>query len=156
MGLKLKTKIFIFGIIIILILTSIPQNTIATDVDNEIKEPYLEATNKDNEKGEWKTNSFCRVRADGLGYYIVKKFNGGGAHNNDIWFGIAKKISAYVSFPGSLKISGREGSDYVRADEIEIRGDFFIGICIARHVGEWYMRINLVGFVLNCRYKVTD
>ena len=156
MGLKLKTKIFIFGIIITLILVSIPQNTIATDVDNEIKEPYLEATNKDNEKGEWINNSFCRIRGSGLGWYSVKQFVGGSVYSNWIWFGIAKRISAYLSFPGNLKITGREGTHYVGGDEIEIRGDFFIGFCSARHVGEWYWGVTLIGFVLKLSYKVTD
>jgi hypothetical protein len=143
---KLDNKILVFGIITILLM-SIPQAITATtlDVDNEQNEDY-QLNPSNTEKGEWKTNYFCRIRASGYGNldFLVL--------GTTLWFwiGPCSKVGVYL-WEGDCTVSGILGTD--RADNIELNAFLFCGI-LFEDDGGWDQQIYMNGFAFKCKYKV--
>lgn len=147
MHINLKNKIFLFGIIAILILVSIPQNTVATttDINNKGQENYQDTSYNDNGKGEWKTNYFCRIKASGYGFLDFEVLG----TTLSFWIGPCRKVGLYI-IDGYCKISGILGTDKAK----ELEADFFCGILFENDAG-WVTESHMNGFALKCKYKIT-
>jgi hypothetical protein len=142
----LKNKIFLFGIVSMLILLMIPQNTLAINQD---------VTNSDNEKSEWKTNSFCRISANGKG--VVRIYDvAGDVKCPNFWIGFTVKVRLNLYEAYLFTISGRQGSDSNKGwAEVELEGDFFFGLILSDD-GGWDKKSYMNGFAIYCRYRITD
>ena len=155
----MKKNFILFGFVIsILILMLIPQNSIATtmDIENGKQEDYELIPSK-NEKGEWKTNYLCRIRARGVGNAYFYDFDGDIRFPN-IWIGFAP--SAGVNLGGdwfSFEISGVNGSDSSSEyDGVELEAKYFFGFIFIIKEAGWYTESAMYGFAIKCRYIFYD
>jgi hypothetical protein len=131
------------GIIAIIILVFIPQYTIAINLDNETKETYLDETIKNNEKGERKTNSFCRIRAYVHGYCDTQP---------ELGFGFIRK--GYIKGDlGFCRVSGRNGTDYFSEGEFDLIFEYLFGFTLFEF-NEWNSKGYVIGFAIKCSYNV--
>ena len=142
---NLKNKIFLLGIFTMIILLSIPQNTIASkiDIDNEKQENY-QVSPSNNDKGEWKTNYYCRINVyvDG-GCYCQPELG--------LFFVRNARITGNIV---RCSISGTNGTDVFESGRLDLRVQYLFGFC--RFFWQsWLSWAEMRGFAIKCWYKIS-
>ena len=146
MFIDLKIKIQLYGIIMILFLISVPQVNaiILSDLESSQKN-YPDYLYNNENKGEWKTNYFCRINAWVYGWC-----------EPELCFGIfPRKYAELWGYPlGRCTISGLYGTDVLDdAESIHIKAEYFWGFThfwFQSMISEATMR----GYALICEYRV--
>lgn len=144
-------KYFIFLVILLLICTSFPYMSAITNSKIESSVTYENndiLDTKDDGKGEWKTNYFCRIKASGVGFVDFEVLG----TTLNFWIGPCRKVELYL-YDGYCKISGIKGTDVSNnTGYIDLEADFFCGIILFRWAS-WASTSYMNGFALKCRYK---
>ena len=140
-------KSFVFLVILLLIFTSFPQLSAISNSKIESSVSYEKSEildEKNDGKGEWKTNTFCRIRVWVHGVCDAQPV-----------FGIGFIREGHILGElGRCKVIGLNGKDhYIGDGELNLRFEYLFGYTLFKFDG-WNSEAYMGGFALKCRYKV--
>ena len=139
-------KFCIFLVISLLICSSFPHISAITNSKIDSSDNYEKSDKLDikgDDKGEWKTNYFCRIRVHVDGADIYPSYG----------LGIIK----YAECKGKVfycYISGINGTDKIESGKwLDLRVDYLLGYTYLWWQS-WLSESYMGGFAFKCRYKV--
>jgi hypothetical protein len=140
-------KSYVFLVILLLIFTSFPQLSARTNSKIESSDTHEESGKlniKDADKGDWKTNYFCRINVYVDGYCYCDPELG-------LFFVRNAEITGNII---RCSISGKNGNDIFESGYLDLRVKYLFGFC-RYYFQSWLSWADMRGFAIKCEYKVT-